>query len=122
MKPNTPRNLLVASLLIGAVALAATATAQTTDPDNNSSKTKRDRADFVRGNANTKQARVVQPKNEEEAMATRRLVEPGIIEMQLPEDRMVNLVAVRQADGSLRYEHLGEGQTSPADEPKGEVK
>lgn len=122
MKPDTSKRLLVASFLIGAVAVAASATAQTSKgPD--SGKSKRAHADFVRGSANTKKARVVQPRTEKEAIATRRQVEPGIIEMQLPEDRMVDLVGVRQADGSLRYEHLAEGQAlPPAKDSQGEAK
>ncbi len=64
MKPSTSRRLFAASFLIGAVALAATATAQTTGKSDTSSKNKRDRADFVRGNDNTKRQRVVLPKNE----------------------------------------------------------
>lgn len=122
MKPSTSRSLLAASFLIGAVALAATATAQTTGKGDNSSNNKRDRADFVRGNDNTKRQRVVLPKTEKEAIANMRRVEPGIIEMQLPEDRMVNLVPVRNADGSMGFEHVAEGQSPPVKLPQGEVK
>lgn len=45
------------------------------------------------------------PRNEAEARATNRKVPAGGFEMQLPQDRMSALVAVKQADGSLRIEH-----------------
>jgi hypothetical protein len=84
-------------------------------------KGKREKADFVRGKSNTRAARVTPPKNEREALATRRVTASGIVEMQLPEDRMVNLVAVRRADGSVALVHQGENDTHRHAAPQGDV-
>ncbi len=121
MKSTTLRRALcVAAALIGAGGIAATALAQDQGKNGNGNG-KRDRADFVRGNASSKAPRVVPPKNEQEAIAARKVTAAGIIEMQLPEDRMVNLVRIENADGSVSYEHLAEGQTLPAKAQQGEV-
>jgi hypothetical protein len=57
---------------------------------------------FVLGAANSKAKPHVSPKNEQQALATKRYVENGIISMELPEDRTVYLVQVRNPDGSTR--------------------
>lgn len=118
MKSTTiKRALVTAAILLGVVSLAATAAAQS-----QAGKSKRAKADFVRGNENTKAKRVVPPRTEQEAVAKRRLATHGIIELQLPEDRMVNLVAVRHADGTVTYQHVADGEPMPTQQPKGEVK
>jgi hypothetical protein len=63
------------------------------------------RAAFLRGDAATRKQPQVQPSNEQEALRTRRQVAPGVIEMKLPEDRMLNLVLVRHADGTSEIVH-----------------
>jgi hypothetical protein len=118
VKSVHPRNALATVVvLLGAAAIVAPVAAQT-----KIDKPKRDRADFVRGNENSKAKRVTPPKNEQEAVARKRTVARGVLELQLPEDRMVNLVAVRNADGTVSYQHLAEGQTLPAQASQGEVK
>ena len=118
MKSTTPnRTLVTAAVLLGVVSMAATAAAQS-----QSGKGKRDKGDFVRGNENSKAKPVVQPKTEQAAIATKRVAARGIVELQLPEDRMVNLVAVRQADGTVTYQHLAEGDSLPAQNTQGEIK
>ena len=118
MKTTTPkRALLIAAVLLGVVSIAATAAAQS-----QAGKSKRAKADFVRGNENTKAKRVTPPKTEQEAVAKRRLATHGIVELQLPEDRMVNLVAVRHADGTITYRHVADGEPMPTQNPQGEVK
>ena len=52
----------------------------------------------------------------------RRVAAYGIVELELPEDRMVDLVAVRHADGTVTYQHLAEGESLPAQDKQGEVK
>lgn len=118
MKTSTPMNALVtAAVMFGAAAIVAPAAAQT-----QIGKGKRDQGDFVRGNENSKGARVAPPKTEQEAVARKRTTARGVVEMQLPEDRMVNLVAVRNADGVVvGYRHQ-EDASSPAVAPQGEVK
>lgn len=118
MKSVRPRNALpVVVVLLVAAAIVTPATAQT-----KIEKPKRDRADFVRGNENSKAKRVTPPKNEQEAIARKRTVAHGVVELQLPEDRMVNLVAVRNADGVVvGYQHQDETAPSPQAQ-QGEVK
>lgn len=119
MKSSTPRNLLAtAAVLLGAVSVVAPAAAQS-----QIGKGQRDLGDFVRGNENSKGKRVTPPKNEQEAIARKRTTARGVVELQLPEDRMVNLVAVRDADGTVvGYRHEAEGETLPAQAAQGEVK
>lgn len=109
-------------LLAGAVLCAASITTLAAPP---AGQGKREAADFVRGKANTKAARVELPKNEAEAIAERRITSAGIVEIQLPEDRMVNLVQVTRADGSVVFVHQAEGAEHDHGHdhaaPKGEV-
>ncbi|WP_189455108.1 hypothetical protein [Cognatilysobacter bugurensis] len=84
-------------------------------------KGKRELADFVRGNANTKAPRVELPKTEAEAIAERRMTSAGIIELQLPEDRMVNLVQVKRADGTVVFAHQSDDATHDHVESTGDV-
>lgn len=118
MKSTRPkRALITAAVLLGAVSIVATAAAQS-----QAGKGKRDKGDFVRGNENTKAKRVVPPRTEQEAIATKRVAARGIVELQLPEDRMVNLVAVRHADGTVTYQHLADNESLPAQGQQGEAK
>jgi len=59
------------------------------------------RSAFVRGDASSKARPHVAPRSEREAVARKTYLANGIVAMELPEDRMVNLVAVRQPDGSV---------------------
>lgn len=111
------QHLLTAAALLGAASIVVPAVAQSQN-----GKSKRDKGDFVRGNEKSKAKRVTPPKTEEEAIAGKRVAARGIVEMELPEDRMVNLVAVRHADGTVSYQHLAEGESLPAQDPQGEVK
>ncbi len=120
MKSSTPRNLLAtAAVLLGAASVVAPVAAQS-----QIGKGKRDLGDFVRGNENSKAKRVAPPKNEQEAIARKRVTALGVVELHLPEDRMVNLVAVRNADGVVvGYQHEAEGDTHPVHAAaQGEVK
>lgn len=107
-------------LLAGAVLCAASVTVMAAPP---AGKGKRDLADFVRGKPNTKAPRIELPKTEAEAIAERRITSSGMLEIALPEDRMVNLVQVKRADGSVVFVHQAEGATHDHDHdaPKGEV-
>lgn len=110
-------------LLASAVVLGAASFAVAAPP---ADKGKRDRSDFVRGNANSKAQPVDLPGTEREAVAEARLTPSGIIEMQLPEDRMVNLVAVKRADGTVEMVHLADDaahdHAAPAPaKPQGEI-
>ena len=118
MKYSTPRNLVATlAVLLGAISVVAPAAAQS-----QTGKGKRDLGDFVRGNENSKARRVTPPKTEQEAIARKRVTARGVVELQLPEDRMVNLVAVRDADGMVvGYRHEGEGENHQP-QAQGEVK
>lgn len=105
-------------LLAGAVLCAASVTVMAAPP---AGKGKRELADFVRGKPNTKAPRVELPKNEAEAIAERRITSAGIVELQLPEDRMVNLTQVKRADGTVVFVHQGDDDTHDHAAPKGEV-
>ena len=106
-------------LLVGAVAVACMATAALAAPP--AGKGKRADDDFVKARANTKGPRITPPKTEAEALATRRITESGIIEMQLPEDRMVNLIAVKRADGTVVLVHGDADSAHDHVESKGEI-
>lgn len=111
-------------LLAGAVMCAASVTALAAPPAGNSQgHDKRELADFVRGKPNTKAPRVELPKTEAEAITERRVTSSGIVEVPLPEDRMVNLVQVKRADGTVVFVHQAEGaeHAHDHDAPKGEV-
>lgn len=95
-------------LTVGAAALVAVGSAGFADaaqPSQNAQAKAAQRAAFMRGDASTKVRPQPQPQTEQEALATKREVMPGVIEMQLPEDRMVELVLVRDADGTTRMVH-----------------
>lgn len=72
---------------------------------------------FVLGQAQSKAAKVSVPLNEREAIAEREVLPSGIVVMELPADRMVDLVRVVRADGTAEILH---GDSSSAQ--KQEVK
>ena len=73
------------------------------------------RSAFVRGDAASMVKRHKAPKTEREAVAAKRVVGHGIVAMELPEDRMVNLVAIPRADGTIEIGHEGVGaESAPA--------
>lgn len=72
------------------------------------------RSAFVRGDAASKVKRHKAPKTEREAVAAKHVVAPGIVAMELPEDRMVNLVAIQRADGSIDIGHEEVDAAAPA--------
>ena len=97
--------LAVIGIVISAPALAAQ------DPDKAAAKAaakEARRAAFLNGAPSSKARAVVQPKTESEAVAAQRVVSAGIVEMQLPEDRMLELVEIKHADGSVSVGHPGD--------------
>lgn len=98
---------------IAAACGLATASANAADPVDagNGAKKGLYRSAFVRGDASSKAKRHIAPRNEREALARKTYAANGILAMELPEDRMVNLVAVRRPDGSLE---LREEADAPA--------
>lgn len=97
--------LAAIGILAGAPALAAQ------DPEKAAAKAAAKalkREAFLAGKAASKRAPVVQPKTESESLATRRVLAEGIVEMQLPEDRMVELVEIRRPDGTVFVGHRGD--------------
>ena len=99
---NRKSNLLLATGAVLAVASFAVAALPPVGPS------RRAPEDFVRGKSNTRAARIVPPKTERQAIAQRRLAMAGIVELELPEDRMVDLVAVKRADGRTVLVHEDE--------------
>ena len=93
--------LAAIGILAGAPALAAQ------NPEKAAAKALKREA-FLAGKAASKRAPVVQPKTETESVATRRVLAEGIVEMQLPEDRMVELVEIRRPDGTVFVGHRGD--------------
>ena len=92
-------------ILIGIMAACglASASVMAADPATagNGAKKGLYRSAFVRGDASSKAKRHVAPRTEREALARKTLAANGLVSMELPEDRMVNLVQVRRADGSF---------------------
>jgi hypothetical protein len=72
------------------------------------------RTAFVRGDASSKAKRYVAPRNEREALARRKVLANGIVVVELPEDRMVDLVAVQRDDGTIAIGHAEEGTDTSA--------
>lgn len=103
---ETIRRNALAGLLAATCAVAcAAAMAAPPDPESHPGKGKKS-SSFVRGEANSKVKRQQPPKTEAEAIATKRVVANGIVEMELPEDRMVNLVERTRADGTKEIGHF----------------
>jgi hypothetical protein len=72
------------------------------------------RSAFVRGDAASKVKPHKAPKTEREAVAAKQVVAHGIVAMELPEDRMVNLVAIQRPDGSIEIGHEAVDAPAPA--------
>lgn len=88
-----------------AMLLAGTATVMAAQPPGSVEKKAAKRAAFLRGDATTKAAPVKQPKTEAQAVSAQRVVTGGIVETQLPEDRMLELTAIKRADGTIEIGH-----------------
>lgn len=69
---------------------------------------------FVLGAASSKAKAVAAPKTHQQSLATKRYVRSGIVSYQLSEDRMVNLVQVRRADGSAETREETHAHSAPA--------
>lgn len=67
---------------------------------------------FVLGAASSKAKPHVSPKNEQQALATKRYVRAGVVSMELPEDRVVYMVAITNPDGSTRIVEEAAGSTA----------
>lgn len=101
----SPISHLRSAALAAAVSVALASTAFAAPPEVHPGKGKLS-SSFVRGDAASRAAPVVLPQSEREALAERRVISADIVEMQLPEDRIVNLAAVRRADGSVAVGHV----------------
>jgi hypothetical protein len=100
---NLPRKTCVlATAVLGVLAIAGAHAAQPADV---AAKKELRRQAFLQGKAASKVLPQKQPRNEREAMATRRVTPSGIVELKLPEDRMLELTAIRRADGSIDVGH-----------------
>lgn len=93
------------ALAIAVLGVVAIAGAQAAQPADVAAKKELRRQAFLQGKAASKVVPQKQPRNEREALATRRVTQSGIVEMQLPEDRMLELTAVRRADGTIAVGH-----------------
>lgn len=91
--------IAVATCLVGTTALAA-------QPQEKRDSHAAKRAAFLRGDASSKAPRIPAPKNEAEAIAAKRVLANGIIEIQLPADRMLELTAIKRADGTVEVRHI----------------
>lgn len=92
--------------VLGAIALfCLCGQALAAQPQANAERKAAQRAAFLRGDASTKAAPKPQPQTEAEAVAERTVLPNGIIEMELPEDRMLELTAIRNADGTISIGH-----------------
>lgn len=105
MKMRSIAVRVLPGLFIG-TCFAATAAQAPAKPDPNQLRL----TPFVLGAASSKAKPKVLPKTESQAIATKRVVRAGVIAMELPEDRMMNLVATRRADGTMQIGH----EESPA--------
>ena len=93
------------ALAIAVLGILAIAGAQAAQPADVAAKKELRRQAFLQGKAASRVVPQKQPRNEREALATRRVTNSGIVEMKLPEDRMLELTAIRRADGSIDVGH-----------------
>lgn len=98
-------NAISIRMAAAAMLLAGAATVMAAQPQANIEKKEAKRAAFLRGDAATKAAPVKQPRTEAQAISAQRVLAGGIVEMQLPEDRMLELTAIKRADGSIEIGH-----------------
>ena len=104
------RHLLPVAAL-GLIFLASTSAYAAQPADKAAAKAAKREA-FLRGDASSKGKRVVLPRTEGEAVAAKRMLPSGIVEIPVPEDRLVNMYAVKRADGTYAVEHSA--QPAPA--------
>ncbi len=97
------RRLLPAAA-IGVIFLAGT-TVQAAQPADKAAEKAAKRAAFLRGDASSKGKRVVMPRTESEAVAAKRVLPAGVVEIPVPEDRLMNVYAVKRADGTYTTSH-----------------
>lgn len=93
------------ALAIAVLGIVAIAGAQAAQPADVAAKKELRRQAFLQGKAASKVAPQKQPRDEREALATRRVTQSGIVEMKLPEDRMLELTAIRRPDGTIDVGH-----------------
>lgn len=108
MRMRSIASRVLPGLIIGTCFAASAAEA----PNKTNSKELR-LTPFVLGAASSKAKLHVSPKNEQQAIATKRVVRAGVIAMELPEDRAMNLVAVRRTDGTTEIREELAGATAP---------
>ncbi|MGG6461821.1 hypothetical protein [Solilutibacter silvestris] len=97
------RHLLPAAA-IGVIFLAGT-TVQAAQPADKAAAKAAKREAFLRGDASSKGKRLVMPRTETEAVAAKRVLPAGIVEIPVPEDRLMNVYAVKRADGTYTTSH-----------------
>lgn len=107
MRMRSIASRLLPGLIIGACFTANAAEA----PSKNSKEVRL--TPFVLGAASSKAKAHVSPKNEQQAIATKRVTRAGVIEMELPEDRAMTLVALRHADGTTEIREEEAGSPAP---------
>lgn len=95
---------LLPAAAIGVIFLAGT-TAQAAQPADKAAAKAAKREAFLRGDASSKAKRVVLPRTETEAVAAKRVSSTGSLLMPVSEDRMLNIYAVKRADGSYTTSH-----------------
>ena len=98
-----PRYFLPATIL-GAVFLVGTS-AHAAQPADKAAAKAAKREAFLRGDTSSKGKRVVLPRTETEAVAAKRVLPAGVVEIPVPEDRLMNVYAVKRADGSYTTSH-----------------
>lgn len=109
MKSTNRTRCLLACAAFGILAGAPALAAQDQDKAAEKAAAKAQKREaFLKGQASSKIRPVVQPKTEKEALATKRVLANGIVEMQLPEDRMLEVVEIKRADGSVVVGHRGD--------------
>lgn len=106
----------VARLTLMGAALGVCSSASAADATSQPSTKELRLTPFVLGEASSRAKRHAAPRTEKEALARKRIVRGGIIAFELPEDRMVNLVAVRRADGVMETMHEGQMSRSEVNE------
>lgn len=105
MKKSAIALRVLPGLLLGVCATAAVAGPQDANVLS--------RTPFVLGEDSSMAAPAELPQTEDEAVAAQHEVADGIVAMELPEDRLLELVAVRRADGTLEISHQPVGAPMP---------
>lgn len=102
MSPNHYKRVWVAIAAISGIGAMTTAFAQPPE----FVKAELQRKAFVRAQASSKASRPAQPANEAEAVAQKKMVREGIIEIPLPEDRMLYTQRTVDAQGKAHVGHV----------------